>query len=207
MKKTIISIFLISFVLLSHAHVGLLYPEGGESFTEGQEVVIEWEILVAHDTQNWDLFLSQDDGITWEPISLDIPPENLSYTWMVPGINTDQAKIRIVMDNTGIDYDDESDNFSISSTIGIRSIVDPETDLNIYPNPASDHVYLTSSKQIENPLIRVIDMQGRVVFSHETQIISVNDPFEIKLYALKPGLYSFQINTASTILSRKIVVQ
>ncbi len=50
----------------THAPLGLLYPTGGETFNPGDTVLIRWEEIVSHNTQNWDLYFSSDGGSNME---------------------------------------------------------------------------------------------------------------------------------------------
>jgi len=95
------------------AHVVLDFPVGGETFTAGENVNIQWHIQIQHTLKNWDLFYSTDGGITWEIIQLDLDPSILNYVWKVPRVVTQQARIRIYMDNVGTDYQDVSGDFTI----------------------------------------------------------------------------------------------
>ncbi len=94
-------------------HVSLLNPQGGETFTAGEAVQINWQEVIAHNTENWDLYFSQDGGQTWEVIEEDISYSQLTYDWMVPDVATTQAQVKVVQDNPGTDYEDASDNFTI----------------------------------------------------------------------------------------------
>ena len=102
-------------LVMSHtlAHVMLDSPTGGESYDPDQTVNISWHILVVHPQENWDLYFSTDGGSTWQDLALDIPSDQLSYSWTVPDVETSQARIKIVMDNVSVDYQAESDDFSI----------------------------------------------------------------------------------------------
>lgn len=102
-----------SFASGTLAHVYLDYPQGGETFEANTIVTIEWHIAIPHDQLNWDLLFSSDGGITWQPIQLDLPVSQLTYSWVVPSIATSQARISIIQDNTDMDYQDESMNFTI----------------------------------------------------------------------------------------------
>jgi plastocyanin len=95
------------------AHVALDYPVGGEIFTVGEIVNVQWHIVIQHDLLNWDLYFSSDGGSSWDVVEENLPPEDLSYQWTVPEIETIQGRIRIYMDNSGADYEDESGNFRI----------------------------------------------------------------------------------------------
>ncbi len=113
MMKIIKALAIIILVGSAKAHVVLDFPLGGETFTAGDTVNIQWHIQIQHDLQNWDLFFSPDGGITWQVIQLDLDPSVLNYQWVVPRVATQQGRIKIYMDNTGADYQDESGDFTI----------------------------------------------------------------------------------------------
>jgi hypothetical protein len=93
--------------------VQLDYPVGGETFYVGEIVTVQWHILVQHNQEDWDLYFSSDGGMTYDPVVLDLPVEQLEYDWTVPDVLTEQGRIKIVQDNVGIDYSDSSGNFTI----------------------------------------------------------------------------------------------
>jgi hypothetical protein len=83
---------------------------------------ITWHVVIAHDLQNWDLWYSTDSGTNWIPIEMDLPPGNPdagsvhTYDWTVPDTPSDQARVRVRMDNSGTDYYDGSKaDFTIAS--------------------------------------------------------------------------------------------
>ena len=95
------------------AHVELIYPQGGEVFISNSTIEIDWFPSTPHDTENWDLLISHDGGITWDTLQADIHVDTLTYSWQVPGNVSSETRIRVIQDNVGEDYDDQSDNFSI----------------------------------------------------------------------------------------------
>jgi len=99
----------------ARAHVQLDNPLGGETFTEGDTVNIQWQLLIPHTQLNWDLYFSSDSGVIWQPIQLDIPTSQFNYLWIVPNIATQGGQVKIIMDNTGANYQDISGNFQIST--------------------------------------------------------------------------------------------
>lgn len=118
-------------------HIVILSPNGGEVYTAGEVVQIRWCIAVAHDLQNWDIRYNPAlPGVNtacgnvtggFTAIELGVaptctaagggicfldpdPPCCMDYFWTVPdGIDSDQVKIKIKMDNNGTDYFDLSD--------------------------------------------------------------------------------------------------
>jgi hypothetical protein len=123
----------------TNAHVQLDYPVGGETFSSGESINIQWTLQISHDQDNWDLYFSTDGGTSWEAIELDIENARLNYRWTVPDLDTDMAKIKIVQDNPGADYIGVSGDFTIQTA----SALEDENDLyprhivlhENYPNP------------------------------------------------------------------------
>jgi len=97
----------------SFAHVKLDNPVGGEKYDPNEIVIIKWHILISHPQNNWDLYFSEDGGVTWQDLGIDLPVSQLTFTWTVPDIMTSHAKIKIVMDNVVDNYESISEEFSI----------------------------------------------------------------------------------------------
>ena len=117
MKNYLTLILLFALGLQAHGHVELIRPQGGEVFTVGEEVQVEWKVIIPHDSQNWDLLFSPDGGQSWEAIQTDISIDVLTYNWTVPDVATSQGRIQIVQDNSSMDYADISEDFTIQDIL------------------------------------------------------------------------------------------
>lgn len=131
------------------AHTALDYPNGGEGFTPGEIVTIQWHVWIWHEiTENWDLYYTLDGPDTtveacedqpqydWIPLQMDIPitctesggdcqPPGgclMEYQWTIPeGIESDWVKIRVRMDFGETGYHDVSNApFSIRESTSIE---------------------------------------------------------------------------------------
>lgn len=96
------------------AQVTLLNPNGGE-LVVGQTCEIQWRVVTAQNTQNWDLYYSTTGPSgPWTPIALDLPPGDTSagayhtHPWSIPLALSNDVRVRVVQDNTATDYDDVS---------------------------------------------------------------------------------------------------
>jgi hypothetical protein len=91
------------------AHVALIAPNGGEILVVGSTFTIQWQVVVPHNTLNWDLeySISGPSG-PWLPIAIDLPVALTSYQWTVPNTPSTQVRVRVTQDNSGTDYDDIS---------------------------------------------------------------------------------------------------
>ncbi len=206
MKKTIVTSILVLSLLIVHAHVQLIYPVGGESFYPGEEVTIEWKVLVPHEFQNWDLLYSLDGGATWEELQMDMPLETLLYTWVVPENPTEEARIRIIQDNVGVDYEDESENFTITNPSGINSFAE-QSNLRIYPNPAKDHIYVESDISVKGAKLHIVNAAGNVVAVHDLRTGTLqNNRQIIHLDGLKPGMYFLYFKSEEHVSVEKLMI-
>ena len=115
----------------AYGHVSLDYPVGGETFSAGETVTIQWTELVPHGTIYWHLYFSSDGGTTWEAIQLNLPITPTSYDWTVPELNTSQGVVRVVQDNSGMDYEHQSLNFTIMIGSAPPSIEEAAQDMAI----------------------------------------------------------------------------
>lgn len=118
------------------AHVALDNPVGGETFTVGQTVTIQWHIMIPHNTLNWDLLFSSDGGVTWTYIYQDLPVGNTSFQWTVPSTLTTQGRVSVIQDNSAQDYQDESNNFTIQAAPVPPAIIQGATSISIEANLA-----------------------------------------------------------------------
>ncbi len=118
------------------AHVALDNPVGGETFTVGQTVTIQWHITIPHNTLNWDLLFSSDGGATWEYIYQDLPVGNTSFQWTVPSTLTTEGRVSVIQDNSAQDYQDESMDFTIQAAPVPPALTQGATDISIEANLA-----------------------------------------------------------------------
>ena len=75
------------------AHVHLLNPNGGETYSAGEIIQIEWQEVIKHETLNWDILFSSDGGISWDTVKSNIPLSSMNYSWELPGISTQTGRI------------------------------------------------------------------------------------------------------------------
>jgi hypothetical protein len=206
--NTLFSRISIIIILLSSsynlfAHVKLDYPTGGETLISGTTVTVQWHITIAHVTLNWDLLYSPDGGATWEPIQMDIPKGQLSYQWLVPAGATTQARVSIIQDNEGQDYQDESTNFTIESTTSSIPTI-PDFDVRIFPNPVRETLTVDLTNNTSWPVqLTLEDAYGRTLwFAREEEPMVY-----IPMRSFATGVYFLQMKTTQGTVTRKIIVE
>ena len=120
-------------------HVFLMAPTGNDELEVGSTYEITWQITIPHDTENWDLYYSNtSQNGKWIPIAIDLPLGDNSqnsihtYDWVVPDMPSDTVWVRVVMDNTGGDYDDTNDlPFSIVAPAACVGDINDDGDVGV----------------------------------------------------------------------------
>lgn len=74
-----------------------------------------------------------------------------------------------------------------------------KADFKVYPNPASDILYLSAGQKID--LVKIYNAEGRLVSSLEAKGSSL----EIPVKAMAPGLYYIEINAGNELKSMKFI--
>lgn len=81
-----------------------------------------------------------------------------------------------------------------------------KADIRIYPNPASDKVFVSLGKDLKliNPVVRMINQYGQVVIEH----IPENFDFELEVHSLPVGAYQLLLSVNGTLMNlNRIVIQ
>ena len=196
----------------SIAHINLLGPEGGETFAPGEVITISWEEEQTHIPIDFDLQFSSDGGVTWEDIvSLNV--DQFEYQWMVPEMETEQGKIKVIQDNEGMDYRDISSNFRISTVGGIVTAIEDSRDptpfeiLSNYPNPFQSLTTIEFSlPQYNHVSLEVYNIQGAKVATLMDEVLSAGKyatPWNAT--GTKPGLYLVLVRVGTYIETRKLI--
>ncbi len=209
--KILLIICLFSSTIFPHVH--LIYPLGGETFNAGDTVNIEWEVVIDHGPSNWDLYLSLDDGSTVSEIALNLPKEQLSYSWVVPDNPTNLGQIVIYQDNNNaVDYQDMSGYFTINATTtGITDKIDLPKDFIIYPaypNPFNNSTIISfklpEKSQVKINVFNIVGEEVKILVNSEMQ----PGLHKIRWNAdeVPSGVYFYAIETKNFVETRKLIL-
>ncbi|MEZ5082369.1 MAG: T9SS type A sorting domain-containing protein [Bacteroidales bacterium] len=100
-------------------------------------------------------------------------------------------------------------DYSVIGSISLGTIdnVFPNTISQVYPNPASDRIYIDLNQQIRNELVYfVIDQQGRSIMSGTIGPDDFNG-YLIDINRLNPGLYFLRIEGNTYQTTRRFIKQ
>jgi hypothetical protein len=93
-----------------------------------------------------------------------------------------------------------SNEACVPVTVGID---DPNAtaEFSMYPNPATDHVFITSSNELER--VTVYNTLGQLVLD---EMVTGNE-YELKTAGYTPGVYMVRVQNAAGITTRTLTVQ
>lgn len=76
--------------------------------------------------------------------------------------------------------------------------------ISMYPNPASDHLTISSDRILSNGQVKLIDVAGNVI-----QEWGINDShgFDLQWSPIRPGIYFIRITSADANYQQKIVIE
>jgi hypothetical protein len=217
MKKIYLSIIFILFLGIQTnrmmAHVRLSFPFNTSYMVIGSEVSLSWSIVQDHEQLDWDLFYSVDNGANWIIIEENIPTSQLSYLWTVPDSPTIEAKIKIIQDNTGLDYEDISAVFELrTEPLGIQietKKIEPIQFVKSFPNPfekINNIEFLINDNT--KVVIDILNLQGSKAAEIINNKLSKGE-YKIRFDAtgLSPGIYFLRMKAQNQIVTKKIVIR
>jgi plastocyanin len=118
----------------AHAHVALDFPNGCEVLEAGSVTQIEWHDVITHGSADYDLWYSiaGPEG-PWIVIDNNLPSSG-SYDWVVPDTPSNQVRVRVQQDNSGMDYLDisDSDLAIVNSSTILPVVLEAERDATVY---------------------------------------------------------------------------
>ena len=90
---------------------------------------------------------------------------------------------------------------------GISNVSNNEN-IQLFPNPASDKITISSGKSIEsNVFVNIIDVAGRVAQTASFNHLTANAQQSIDISKLAKGVYFVKINSANSEMIEKLVVR
>lgn len=120
--------FVVALPNAAHGHVNLLAPNGDEVLAADDVFTVRWQIAISHNLQNWDLWYSTTgSGGPWIPIAMNLAAGSPAvgsihtFNWTIPDDPSTQVRVRVRMDNSGIDYEDISNGNSTIEGIPVLS--------------------------------------------------------------------------------------
>ncbi len=136
----------------------------------------------------YDLEYSVDEKASFQPISKEV--SDTSYLWADPAIkNGDKIWFKITAKS--IDGKLTGTAISAKSMTVIKKHAEMGK-IKLFPNPATDLLFIQPSFQMDNPAARILDANGHLV--REIKINSFSNSIDVQ--NLSSGVYFFQMDDA-----------
>src|SRR4029453_6445099 len=88
-----------------------------------------------------------------------------------------------------------------------NEVIEGSTDPLLYPNPASEFVYLNFNSATEGLVnIQIVNSLGQLVKQCPVNTIKGQNQFKIQVADIRPGMYILRINKGDLKLTRKFVI-
>jgi hypothetical protein len=95
-----------------YTEVNVVYPNGGETFTEGDQITISWDWTGA--SVGLEIHLSQNSGGSFDYFIGSASATDESYNWTIPdGVDSPNCRISIVYTDSPATYDASDNDFTI----------------------------------------------------------------------------------------------
>jgi Concanavalin A-like lectin/glucanases superfamily/Secretion system C-terminal sorting domain len=131
-------------------------------------------------------------GGQFDPINLPLGPTTITYTY------TDSAGCSAIA--TGIIQIDDCVG------IGIDAADQQEQIFTVFPNPSTGAFNVVTSTDAEELIVRLFDLQGRVVYSTQLNNVTAGTPVAVNAGELSAGIYSMQLSHGAAVSSVRVVI-
>ena len=94
---------------------------------------------------------------------------------------------------------------TILSTVGYEELAMDDFDCTLYPNPASEEMFIRSQRDLTQVVLRIIDQGGKEMKSIPLGTMIENDAMKIQLNGIANGTYLVLIESAEGYFSQEFV--
>lgn len=137
-----------------------------------------------------------------------------AYQWYYNGLAIPGATLQNVfpsqIGNYSVTVFDAAGCFASSNTylvtvVGINSNINSVGTYVISPNPITNQIYILSSKNQNNLVVNLYDMQGKLISTQSTNFIEGVNFLNFPITSLNSGIYRVELNDGSEIHSLKVL--
>ena len=199
-----------SFTFEPMQSITVLIPNGGEYWVIGNTYQVEWT------SENVDfvkMFLTTDNGFSWELFAENVTSSDGSYDFDVPIITSNQCKIKIVDESNDLTFDESDSVFTIDIFVSVEDYfgdgIPTEYNLNQnFPNPFNPTTTISYSIPKEGLVtIKIYNAIGEEVVTVVNEIKQVgNYEIQFNAAALPSGIYFYRIQAGSFVETKKMIL-
>ena len=133
------------------------------------------------------------------PAGAKINASNGSFNWTPTTAGTYTFKVRATDNGTPPLYDEEQITVTVTNTFAINNSglqINDKIKATIYPNPVTDKINLTTDVNVNEALIKIVDLKGTII-SSITAHTTVKNHFTIDASRLTRGFYILQFHSGN----------
>jgi immune inhibitor A len=197
--------------------VWVTYPNGGESFEDGEQVTVGWIAFDDLVVDSISVRLSTDGGSTF-PLTLgEGEPNDSAFTWDISGVSSPACRIKVIaFDSDGNTAEDVSDaDFEVTGGAGVAAGEPAGLEiLLVSPNPSSSGTRIVFSSPTASARIQVFDVAGRRVRSLDAAAApGAAQTFEAHWdgtnqsgRTMSPGIYFVRVSAGDVTKTERIAI-
>lgn len=183
-------------------------------FTTGLPVDVAWDVagsdLAPVNCQNVDIYLSTNNGATFDYLLVAGTPNDGSETINLPFFSTPQNQCRFKIkasDNLFFDINDRAFRINIGN-VGIESLLENYENINIYPNPAQNQVSVSLNLiERENVSIKILDLSGKTINTYNLGKVNQMKIETLNISSLPKGFYFIAVEGSNFRNTQKLIVE
>lgn len=199
--------------------VQLHFPNGGEEFQSAKTDSILWSVTDNVGIDSILIYLSLNNGSTWQRIAAFSSGNQERYMWSIPDVNSATCKIMVrAMDFDGNEATDQSDNvFTIIGSARVEMNFDSNLPSKFtveqnYPNPFNNatmipfqipqksHVRICIFNTMGQEILRLLDQE---VMSGTYRILW--DGKDANGREMSSGIYFYRVEACGQVLTRRLL--
>ena len=174
------------------------------NYDGGATIAVTWDPTTTAapiNTQNVQILLSSDNGLTFPTVLAESVPNNGSANVVLPNENNGNARIMVKAVNN-IYFAVNSARFNINKVLAVN-----ESAINkgfaIYPNPAKGEVNISLDKVNKGATYQIVDLSGKLISNGSLE----NEKTQVNISNLKTGTYRVVISNNGETTSKNLIVK
>jgi len=177
--------------------------------------LVTWDVsstdVAPINCSNVNVLLSIDGGYTYPTTLAAAVPNNGAALVNMPNDASliGVTKARIMVQSVGnVFFDISNANFNITDNVGVSTIADISSQVNIFPNPTENNLNISVVGLLNETLrLGVYDATGRILFSAANSNVSGEKTFSVEMKDAAGGIYFIEVNTDKGQSIQKIIKQ
>ncbi|GGG52434.1 zinc-dependent metalloprotease [Epilithonimonas arachidiradicis] len=175
------------------------------NYVGGSPLTVTWDVAATNvapvNTQNVQILLSSDNGLTYPTVLAESVPNNGTATVTLPNEDNSNARIMVKAVNN-IFLAVNATRFNINKNLAVNESAF-DKGFAIYPNPAKGEVNISLSKVNKGATYQILDLSGKLISNGSLE----NEKTQVNISNLKTGTYRVVISNNGETTSKNLIVK